>query len=161
MSEVNRVLSTNNLIAVVHYNDLDAQEWRNIRLKLNENNIKVKVFPSKIVMRALSTTRYQKMATLFHGCTAVISETEGAPSTVDRLLQLVQKEDKLELLGGLIDQQLLPCKRLQNYARIFSVDILRQEMVNILNQLQCNLEHTLKCPSKQLSVSLQIQSPEV
>ncbi len=153
--EVKGILSENNLVTIFHYNDLNAQEWRKLRLRFDENNIKVKVFPSKIASKILSTTQYQNMASLFRGCTAVATEQFGEPSAVKILLKQTKNEDKLMLLGGMVDQQLLSPLELEQYSKIHSMDVLRQEMTTILSQVQGSVKHTLESPSQRLRMLLE------
>lgn len=149
------VFSTNNLVTVFHYNDLDTQEWRNFRLKFDENNIKVKVFPSKVISKVLSTTSYDKMSSLFRGATAVVSERVGEPSTLNTLLKLTKNEDKLVLLGGLVDEQPLSPIQLEQYSKLTSMNAVRQETVAILSHAQKSLKQTLDIPSQKLSMLLE------
>ncbi len=149
------ILSRNNLVTIFHYNDLNAQEWRSLRLKFDENNIKVKVFPSKIASKVLSTTQYHNLASLFRGCTAVATEKLGEPSAVKILLKQTKNEDKLMLLGGMVDHQLLSPIGLEQYSKIHSMDVLRQEMTAILSQVQGSVKQTLESPSQRLSMLLE------
>lgn len=154
-AELKDIFANNNLVTVFHYSDLDAMEWINLRLKFCENKIKVKVFPSKISSRVLSTTQYQNMSTLFCGSTAVATEKHGEPETVSKLLSDTQNEDKLILLGGMVDRQLLTPAGLKQYSKLHSMDELRQELLSVLSQSQMRLKQTLESPTMNLSSLLQ------
>ncbi len=154
-SEVKDVFSANNLITVFHYNDLNAQEWKNIRLKFRENEMKTKIFPSKVASKVLSTTPYNKICSLFCGATAIVSEKVGEPSTLNTFLKHVKKEEKLVLLGGMVDKQLLSPVELQQFSKLCSIHAVRQETVAVLFQIQKNLKQALDTPSQKLSTLLE------
>ena len=147
--------SKNNLVTVFHYNDLDSLEWKQIRLKFDQNNIKIRVFPSKISSKALSTTRYKNIVPLFRGSTAVAASKEGLPTTVGRLLADTKKEDKLFLVGGMVDKQMLTPEGLQSYSKVPSIEGLQQELLAILNQNQVSLKQALDSSSQRLSYLLE------
>ncbi len=95
------------------------------------------------------------MSSLFRGATAVVSEKAGEPSTLNTVLKQVKREDKLLLLGGMVDKQLLSPIQLQQYSKICSMNAERQETVAILCHVQNSLKQTLDTPSQKLSIQLE------
>ena len=140
------------MIAVYHYNSLNAQEWNGIRLKLAQNGIKVKVFPSKVSMKALEETSYSAMSTLFRGCTAVAYSRES--SAIKELLTVTKTQSKLHLLGGVVEKEIMSPLDLQNYSDLPPLDVLHQAIVMTINQTAMMLRMYIEGTQQRLSQML-------
>ena len=114
-NEIRTIFSDSKLVTVFHYNDLSTQDWNNLRLKLDEKNIKIKVLPTKVTRKALEDTRYKNLNPLLHGSTAVAFSDKPC---IHDILNAVKSERKLYLLGGLIEDELMTPKSIEKYAEL-------------------------------------------
>ena len=148
-SQVQDTFSDHSMVTVYHYNNLNTQEWNEIRFKLAQNGIRVKIFPSKISMKVLQGTRYVHISPLFRGCTAVAFAKE--PSAVKELLSVTNSEPKLHLLGGVVEDIIMTPLGLQDYANLPSLKDLQQILLGTLNQTQMMLVRSLQSTPQKLS----------
>ena len=137
------------MVVLYHYNSLNTQEWNGIRFKLSENGIRVKVFPSKISIKALKGTAYSNITPLFRGCTAVAYARE--PTAVKELLAVTKSEDKLYLLGGVVEKQILTPVCLRDYAALPPLEVVQQAIVNTINQVPLTLIRYIESVPQRLS----------
>ena len=136
------------MVAVFHYNDLSVQGWNSVRLKLKKADIKIRVIPSKVSARALENTRFRNVIPLFKGCTAVAF---AKTSAVSHLLDSLKGEGRLQLLGGVLDDQLLTHRGFHEYAQLPPMETLHQRLVTNLTVSQMILARSLMSGSQRLS----------
>ena len=137
------------MVVLYHYNSLNTQEWNGIRFKLSESGIRVKVFPSKISIKALKGTAYSNITPLFRGCTAVAYARE--PTAVKELLAVTKSEAKLYLLGGVVEKQILTPVCLRDYAALPPLEVVQQAIVNTINQVPLTLIKYIESVPQRLS----------
>lgn len=147
-SEVQDVFSQHNMVAVYHYNSLSASEWNSLRCRLAISGLRVKIFPSKISMKALKDTIYCNIAPLFRGPTAVAFAKDSA--AINDLVAVTRAEPKLHLLGGLVEDVIMSPLRLQKYADLPPLEVLQQEVVNTLNRVPLTLIQYLEGNQRKL-----------
>ena len=140
------------LIALFHYNDLNTSEWNNIRLNLAKDSLRIRVFPSKVSAKVLQETKYRNIAPLFRGCTAAAFGRD--PSVASSLLSTTKSESKLLLLGGVVDDQLLTPRGLQEYAALPPLEVMHGNILGTLQLSQLMLSMLLQGSSQKLSYLL-------
>ena len=145
------MFENNRLVALFHYNDLNTSEWNSVRLNLAKESLKIRVFPSKVSAKVLQGTKYSNITPLFRGCTAVAF---GRDPSASSLLSCTKSETKLLLLGGVVDDQLLTPKGLQEYAALPPVEVLQGNILGTLQLSQLMLSMILQGSSQKLSYLL-------
>ena len=150
-SELRDMFQNSKMVAVYHYNDLSVQEWKNVRLRLSKDDIKIRVIPSKVSSKALETTRFRNIVPLFRGCTALAFSKTAA---VSHLLDCLKGEGKLQLLGGVVEDQLLTHTELHEFANLPPVETLHQKLAATLTLSQTLLAGFLQSGPFRLSQML-------
>ena len=148
-SQLRDTFTHHELVAVYHYNDLNTQEWNGLRLKLAQSGIQMKVFPSKISIKALEGTKYGNISPLFRGCTAVAYAKEA--SAAKDLLSVTGSESKLHLLGGVVEDEMMTPLGLKSYSELPSLEGLQQAILGTLNQTQMTLRWYLQRTPQRLT----------
>lgn len=148
-ARVQDTFTHNNMVVVYHYNNLNAQEWNELRLKLAQGGIQVKIFPSKIAMKALEETRYQNIRPLFKGATAVAFARE--PSSVKDLLSVTRSESKLHLLGGIVEDKMMTPLGVKEYSELPTLKEVQQAILVTLMQTQHTLLRYIQSTPQKLS----------
>ena len=148
-SQLQDTFNNHRVVAVYHYNSLSTHEWNEIRFKLSQKAIQVKIFPSKLSMKVLQGTRYMHISPLFRGATAVAFAKE--PSAVKELLSVTNTESKLHLLGGVVEDTMMTPLGLQDYANLPSLKDLQQILLGTLNQTQMTLTRLVQGTPQKLS----------
>ena len=158
-SQLLDTFSQHEMVAVYHYNSLSAHEWNGIRLKLSQNDIQVKVFPSKISINTLEGTDYHNITPLFRGCTAVAYAKES--TAIKQLLAVTQPETKLHLLGGFVENHLMSPSSLQEYAALPPLEVVQQAIVHTINQVPLTLMRYIEnAPQRLVQLLAQIGKSE-
>ena len=150
-SELRDMFQNSKMVAVYHFNDLSVQEWKNVRLRLSKDDIKIRVIPSKVSSKALETTRFRNIVPLFRGCTALAFSKTAA---VSHLLDCLKGEGKLQLLGGVVEDQLVTHTELQEFANLPPVETLHQKLAATLTLSQTLLAGFLQSGPFRLSQML-------
>ena len=117
------------MVAVLHHNDWNVAEWQKFRVALAPTEIHVRVIPTKIATRALEVTKYKDVATLFRGPTCIMYCHE--PKVKD-LVAVIKKENKLLLLGGVLNDVLVTRNDFLEYAKLPSLEELQGQLVSQL-----------------------------
>ena len=139
------------MVFVLHYNGLNSREWGDLRYDLTQENIRLKIFPNKITMKALETTPYSNLAMLFHSDTAVAFTDD---TDLKKFLRLVNTNSKIEILGAKIDNELMSKGQIASYSKLPSLDQQRVELVQLLSQPSSTLLSLLKSNQTNLSTLL-------
>lgn len=150
-NELKELTQTAPLLVVLHYNDLSTAEWITARQTLAQDDLRIRVVPSKVAAKSLSNSKYENIVPLFSGCTAI------AYSKSDKLQQLlshVKSQDKLVVLGGIFHSQVLTPQALRACAALPSMEVLRAVMLGTLSQAQSSLCSFAGNPLQQLSLNL-------
>ncbi len=127
-------------VAVLHFNDLKSQDWNDIRLKLDKHDISMKVIPTKVTRKALNDTKFSNLCSLLHGTTSLAFSEKPC---INDLLKVIKNESKLYLLGGVVDNELMTVKTIQDYAKMPTKDTVHSQLVTILNSQQMRLARLL------------------
>lgn len=148
-AQVRDTFTHHNMVAVYHYNSLNAQEWNKLRLKLAPCGVQVKIFPSKIATKALEETRFRNITPLFKGATAIAFARE--PSSVKDLLSATKPESKLHLLGGIIEDTMMTPLGVQEYGELPPLEVVQQAILGTLTQTQHTLMRYIQNTPQKLS----------
>lgn len=150
--EIVRVFDIHPKVLVLHYNALDAKEWMDFRYDMKQHNVTVKVFPNKLTCKFLESTRYKNLNVLFRTDTAIaFSEA----IDLKAVLKTLQKNDKVHLIGGKIDDVLMNQQQISEYSDLPSIDVVRGQLSSILSQPSNTISRLLQTNQSNLASSLQ------
>jgi len=145
------VFEDHSKLLVFHYNALDAKEWMDFRYDMTQQNITVKVFPNKLTCKFISDTIYKNMAPLFRTDTALAF---GNDFDLKKVLKVMNKNNKIELIGGKIEDQLFNKQQVIEYSNLPTLDHARSELVQTLQQSSQTLSQLLQRNQTELSMLL-------
>lgn len=145
------VFSSSQFVAVLHYNDLKTSDWNEVRYKLDQHSIMLKVIPTKITIKALQDTKYSNICTLMNGPTSLAYSDKPC---INDLLTVLKHEPKLYLLGGLVDNELLTEESIKNYAKLPNKDNALIQLTSNLLGHQRNLVRLLEHGTRELNHKL-------
>lgn len=123
------IFHTNPMVAVLHHNDWNVAEWQKFRLSLVPTEIHVQVIRTKIATRALEVTKYKNVTSLFRGPTCIMYCHE---PKVKELVAVIKKENKLLLLGGVLNDVLVTRNDFMEYAKLPSLEESQGQLVSQL-----------------------------
>lgn len=145
---VESIFRSHKAVAVLHYNDMTMDEWENLRVDLSQKEARVKVIPTKISQRALDHSIYRNIAVLFRGPTALVYCHE--VSAVSGVLAVLASHPKVELLGAVVEQEILTRRGLQELANLPKLLELQSQLVGVLSSVPTTLVGLLHHPQRRL-----------
>ena len=146
--EVESIFSSHEAVAVLHYNDMTVKEWQNLRLDFSQKEARVKVIPTKISQRALDHSIYGNIAVLFRGPTALVYCHKA--SAISGVLVALANHPKVELLGAVVQQEILTRRGLQELANLPKLPELQSQLVGVLSSVPTTVVGLLQHPQRRL-----------
>ncbi len=137
------------VVVVAHYSGLSVSQMDDLRHQMAEVGGTVKVTKNRLVKRALAGTSAEGISTLFVGPTAIAYSADpiAAPKIADKF---ANENDRLVILGGIMEQTVLDAAGVKNLASLPSLDELRGRIVGLLNAPATKLVGLLQAPAGQL-----------
>ena len=146
------------MVAVLSYFDMKNVEWNELIYEVGKSNIKFRFLPNKIVHRALDSTAYVNICPLFISTTVVAYSEE---VQINGLLNALKSQNKVQLLGGKINDRLFGVDKLMWVSKLPSLEQLHQEISMTLSQPVQSLSQLLMRNQQVLTQNLEmLASPE-
>ena len=149
IKNLNSTFNDAGVVVVTKQVGLTVEESNDLRIKMREVGAKYQVSKNRIVKLALKDTKYENISDLFSGPTAIaVSEDPvSAPKVVSRF---AKENDKLTILGGGIDGNLLGVQEVEQLASLPSLDELRGKLVGLIKAPAQKLASISVAPANKL-----------
>ena len=131
LSELNELLSGSELIVVAHYKGLTVKEVSELRDKIREAGAGFKVTKNRITRLALKGTKFEGIADLFTGPTAIAFANDPI-SACKACVNFAKDNEKLVIVGGANTAGVLSVNDIKTLASIPSMDELRAKIIGLL-----------------------------
>ncbi len=157
VADLNAVLASTGSIVVTHYAGLKVQQISDLRHQMREMGAGFKVTKNRLVRLALNGTRYQQLADLFTGPTAIAySDDPIAAAKVS--VDYAKKNNKLVIVGGAMGDVRLDADGVKALASMPSLDELRGNLIGLIQAPATKVAGVLQAPAGQLARVLQAKS---
>ena len=150
IEEMTKQFESSKAVMVTHYQGLTMPQIDELRSKMREHGIIFKITKNRITKLALEKTRCKNLANLFTGPTAV-AFGEDAIMSARILSKFAKDNDKLKLIGGIMENEVLDQSGVQNVANLPTLDEARANIVGILNAPASKLVSILLARSEKMS----------
>ena len=131
LSELNELFSGSELIVVAHYKGLTVKEVSELRDKIREAGAGFKVTKNRITRLALKGTKFEGIADLFTGPTAIAFANDPI-SACKACVNFAKDNEKLVIVGGANTAGVLSVNDIKTLASIPSMDELRAKIIGLL-----------------------------
>lgn len=131
LSTMNEDFKSASLVVVTHYVGLTVAEMSELRNKVREAGAKFRVTKNRITRLALAGTQYESLSDLMKGPTAV-SFSEDPIAAAKAVVQFAKKNEKLIVLGAIMNGQTLSVAQVKELGDLPSLDELRGKLVGLL-----------------------------
>jgi len=139
-----------NLMVVTQQSGLTVAESSDLRHQMREAGASFKVTKNRLARLALDGTKFAELMPLFKGPTAVaLSEDPVAAAKV--AVRFAKDNDKLVIVGGALDDQVLDIDRISALAALPSLDELRAKIVGMLSTPATRIVRVLNAPGGQVA----------
>lgn len=147
LSELNELFNGSNVVVVSHYKGLTVGEVSELRNKVREAGAGFKVTKNRITRLALKGTKFEHLADLFTGPTA-IAYSEDVLAACKACVEFAKTQEKLVVLGGSMGEAVLSVEEVKYLASIPSLDELRAKLIGLLQAPAAQLARVTKAYSE-------------
>lgn len=138
------------MVVVAHQNGMSVAESTELRRSMYSAGASFRVTKNRLARIALKGTRYEGLADMFTGPTAVaFSEDPVAAAKV--AVDYAKKNDRLIIVGGSLGDQKLDTAGVEALAKLPSLDELRARLVGMIQTPATRVAGVLQAPAGQLA----------
>ena len=131
VEEMKKVFSSNEAVMIAHYQGLNVVQLDELRKELRENGIIFKITKNRITKIALKDSPCKELEKFFTGPTAAAISSDAFLSA-KILSRFAKKNDKLKIVAGFMDGEILDQSKVAEMALLPTLDEARAKIVGIL-----------------------------
>ena len=151
IADITAKFENSEAVLVTHYQGLTMTQLDELRSQMREHGIKFQITKNRITKIALEKTKCKDLTKLFTGPTAVAFSSDAIISA--RILSKFSKNNEnLKLLGGIMGNDILDQKAVQNVANLPTLDEARAKIIGILSTPASKLVSILLARSEKMSI---------
>jgi len=150
VSEMRERLSESSLVVVSHQMGLTVSEATDLRRRVREASAEFKVLKNTLAQLAVQETPLSGLSSLFKGPTT-LAFSKDPVSAAKAVVGFASKNDKLKVVGGYLDGQLLNAAGIKALSELPSLDELRAKLLCVINAPATKIALTTKEPGAQLA----------
>ena len=138
------------IVVVTHYSGLTVAQMTNLRFRMLEAGASFKVTKNRLTRLALAGTKFEGIADLFTGPTAIAYSADPvAPAKV--VTDFAKGNEKLVIVGGALGEKQLDEAGVKALASLPSLDESRAKLVGLLQTPASRLVGVLGAPGGQIA----------
>ena len=147
LAELNELFNTAETIVVSHYKGLTVEEVSQLRDNIRKVGAGFRVTKNRITRLALKGTKFEALADLFVGPTAIAFANDPI-SACKACVEFAKTNEKLLVIGGGMGTGLLSVDDIKRLASIPSMDELRAKIIGLLQAPGAQLARVTKAYSE-------------
>ena len=140
-------------VVVTHYSGMTVAQMEDLRKQIHDSGAKFQVTRNRLARRAIKGTKYETLATLFDGPTA-IAYSDDPLSAAKVTVNFSKTNEKLTVLGGAMGEMVLDESAVKALAELPSLEDLRGKIVSLLVTPASRIVGVLSAPAGQLARAL-------
>ncbi|CAG8591834.1 1301_t:CDS:2 [Ambispora leptoticha] len=149
----------NRLLFILQHNNLTIPEQLELRKSLTKVNAELLVIRLGIFRAILQLTgTYENLTPLLVGPTCIITSNvsdEENPNLIKDLLAIINKNKKLLLVGGKLDESLVNIQDIERASKLPGIHTLRAELVGIISSPASKISQMLSQTPQNLLLNLE------
>lgn len=150
VAELNQALAATSMIVVTRNAGLTVAEATDLRRKMRAAGATFKVAKNRLTTLALAGTRFDGIAPMLTGPTALAWATD--PVAVAKVaVEFAKTNEKFVLIGGALGAQTLDADGIKALAELPSLDALRAGLVGMISTPATRIAGVLQAPAGQLA----------
>lgn len=147
LSELNKLFSDSEIVVVSHYKGLTVKEVSELRDNIRKAGAGFRVTKNRITRLALKDTKFEALADLFKGPTAIAFANDPI-SACKACVEFAKTNEKLIVVGGAMGTGVLSVDEIKKLASIPSMDELRAKIIGLLQAPAAQLARVTKAYSE-------------
>jgi large subunit ribosomal protein L10 len=150
VASFNDAFSNAALVVVTTQTGLTVAQSTDLRKKMRDAGASFKVTKNRLTRLALKGTKFEHLSDLFKGPTAIAYSDD--PVAAARVaVKFAEGNDKLVILGGGLDEQVLDASAVTALAKLPSLDELRAKILGMIQTPATRLAGVTQAPAGQLA----------
>lgn len=150
VSALHQVFEGANSVIVTQYSGLTVAEITDLRNKMRAAGASFKVTKNRLTRLALAGTKHEELSDFFVGPTAIAYSTD-AVAAAKVCADFGKTNEKLVLIGGSLDGDVLSVDRVKALAALPSLDELRAKILGMLQTPASRIASVLQAPGGQVA----------
>ncbi|MGB0697574.1 MAG: 50S ribosomal protein L10 [Rhodospirillaceae bacterium] len=135
---------------LTHYKGMTVKELEELRGQMREADAQFRVVKNRITRLALKDSAFEGLSDMFTGPVAIaVSADPVAAAKV--VVDYAKKNEKLVILGGAMQGQILDVNGVEALAKMPSLDELRAKLVGMINTPATRIAGVVQAPAGQLA----------
>jgi large subunit ribosomal protein L10 len=159
ITSLNSVLKDTGTIVVAHNKGLVAAQAADLRRRVKAAGGTVKVAKNKLTALALKGTKAEGITPLLNG-PVILAFSKDPIAAAKAVADFAKGNDKLVILGGVMDKTVLDSKGVNALATLPSLDELRAKIIGLLNAPATKIARTVKEPGAKLARVVQAKAAQ-
>lgn len=159
VTSLNAIFGSVNLIVVTRPLGLTVAESTDLRVQMRDLGASFKVTKNRLTRLALKGTKFEPLSDLFSGPTA-IAYSEDPIAAAKVAVKFASANDKLEIIGGGLFDEVLDPVGIRTLATLPSLDELRAKIVGMISTPATRIAGVLQAPGGQLARVVQAHASQ-
>ena len=147
LDELHELLNGSEIVVISHYKGLTVAEVSELRDAVRKAGAGFRVTKNRITTLALKGTKFEGLADLFKGPTAIAFASDPV-SACKACVNFAKDNEKLVILGGAMGENTLSLDEIKRLATIPSMDELRAKIIGLLQAPGAKLARVTKAYSE-------------
>jgi large subunit ribosomal protein L10 len=137
-------------VVVTHYSGMTVTEMTDLRGRMRQAGASYKVTKNRLTRLALEDTSFKGLADMFTGPTGVAFSADPV-AAAKVAVNYAKTNEKLVILGGAYNGQVLDVKGIKTLAELPSLDELRAQLLSMLQTPATRIASILQAPAGQVA----------
>jgi large subunit ribosomal protein L10 len=150
VAELAAVFAETSMVVVTQNKGLTVAEVTKLRRQMREAGATYKVAKNRLATLALDGTRFDGIAPLLKGPTA-LAWSRDPVAVAKAAIEFAKTNDKFVVLGGALGTQMLDASGVKALSELPSLDALRAKILGLLNAPATKIAGVLQAPGGQLA----------
>ena len=138
------------VVVVTHFQGMNVADLTELRQGMRDAGATFRVTKNRLAKIALAETSFGPMSDLFTGPTAIAYSADPV-SAPKAAVDFAKKNEKLVILGGGLDGNLLSAEQVKALASLPSLDELRAKIIGMISTPAQRIASVLQAPGGQVA----------
>ncbi len=150
VDQLHDAFKTTSFVVVSQYSGLTVAEITDLRRKMLTVGANFRVAKNRLVKIAIKGTEFEGLDSLFTGPTGITFSSD-AISAAKVVSDFAKANEKFILVGGGFGNQTLDAKGIETLARLPSIDVLRAQLLGLLQTPATRIASVVQAPAGQIA----------
>jgi large subunit ribosomal protein L10 len=150
IASLNKDFQAVNLLVVTRQSGLTVAEVSDLRRKVRAAGASYRVSKNRLTRLALEGTAFKELGSLLTGPTAIASSKDPV-AAAKAVAAFAKDNEKLTIVGGALDGQMLDADGVKQLASLPSLDELRAKLLALLQTPATRIAGVVQAPAGQLA----------